>query len=80
VVTVTFKTKGDHTLMTLLHSDLPKVDLAKAHEEGWNYFLDKLVDHFGSGARRRQKHPKPSDVGAENLKGTTEEHSYLSSR
>jgi uncharacterized protein YndB with AHSA1/START domain len=54
IVTVTFKKKEEETLMTLLHSDLPDDDLAKAHEEGWNYFLDKLADHFGNRAHRRR--------------------------
>ena len=51
-VTLTFEKKGEDTLMTLTHSDLPDDELAKAHDAGWKYFLDKLVDHFGSGARR----------------------------
>jgi len=45
-VTLTFKKKGDGTLMTLTHSDLPKDEKAKAHEGGWNYFLDKLVEYY----------------------------------
>jgi uncharacterized protein YndB with AHSA1/START domain len=53
-VTVTFQKKGEDTLMTLVHSDLPDDDLAKAHEKGWNYFLDKLADHFASAVRRRK--------------------------
>jgi uncharacterized protein YndB with AHSA1/START domain len=53
-VTVTFQKKGEDTLMTLLHSDLPSNEGAKAHEKGWIYFLDKLVEHFGSGVRQRK--------------------------
>jgi uncharacterized protein YndB with AHSA1/START domain len=53
-VTVTFQKKGEDTLMTLLHSDLPSNEVAKAHEKGWIYFLDKLVEHFGSGVRQRK--------------------------
>lgn len=45
-VTVTFKKKGSDTLLTLVHSDLPKNELAKAHTQGWTYFLDKLTTHF----------------------------------
>ena len=52
-VTVTFQKKGEDTLMTLVHSDLPDHELAKGHEQGWPYFLDKLVIHFGSEARRK---------------------------
>jgi hypothetical protein len=53
-VTVTFKKKGENTLMTLAHSDIPNTDGGRGHEEGWNYFLDQFVDRFGSGARRRK--------------------------
>ena len=42
-VVVTFEKKGTNTLMTLTHSDLPDDELAQGHNEGWNYFLDKLV-------------------------------------
>lgn len=45
-VTVTFAKKSAGTLMTLVHSDLPDDEKAKAHEGGWNYFLDKLVGTF----------------------------------
>lgn len=45
-VIVTFQKKGEETLMTLIHSDLPNDEEAKEHEKGWSYFLDKLVDHF----------------------------------
>lgn len=45
-VTVTFKKKGDSTLMTLVHSGLPNNSNGKAHDEGWNYFLDIFRDIF----------------------------------
>ncbi|HZE97126.1 MAG TPA: SRPBCC domain-containing protein, partial [Planctomycetota bacterium] len=50
IVTVTFKKKGEGSLMTLVHSGLPDDDGGRAHEEGWSHFLDKLVGHFGRGA------------------------------
>ncbi len=53
-VTVTFEKKGEETLMTLRHTDLPVADVAKGHEKGWNYFLDKWTDHWGGEARRRK--------------------------
>ena len=46
ILTLTFKKKGDETLMTLVHSGLPDDDLGRGHEAGWNYFLDKLLGHF----------------------------------
>jgi len=48
-VTVTFEKKGEGTLMTLVHSGLPDNEGGKGHQEGWNYFLDKLVDQWGQG-------------------------------
>jgi uncharacterized protein YndB with AHSA1/START domain len=54
-VTVTFKKKGDETLMTLVHSDLPDHELAKGHEKGWNYFLDVLSEQFGNGSRKEYR-------------------------
>jgi uncharacterized protein YndB with AHSA1/START domain len=45
-VTVTFEKKGEGTLMTLHHAGLPDEEIAKNHEKGWNYFLDKLVEQF----------------------------------
>ncbi len=45
-VTVNFKKKGQDTLMTLIHSDLPNTEAAKGHEEGWTYFLDGVVKRF----------------------------------
>jgi len=53
-VTLTFKIKGDDTLMTLVHSRLPDTAGGRSHEAGWNFFLDKLVDHFGGGAQRKK--------------------------
>lgn len=38
--------------MTLVHSDLPDTDGGRSHQKGWNYFLDKLVDHLGTRAHR----------------------------
>lgn len=52
-VTVTFKKKGEETLMTLVHSDLPDADEGRAHEGGWNYFMELFREQFGSGSRRK---------------------------
>jgi uncharacterized protein YndB with AHSA1/START domain len=51
-VTVTFQKKGEDTLMTLVHSDLPDCERAKGHENGWNYFLGVFKEQFGSGSRK----------------------------
>jgi uncharacterized protein YndB with AHSA1/START domain len=52
-VTVTFRKEGDHTLMTLVHSDLPDAEKARSHEKGWNYFLDLLPKHFAGALTRK---------------------------
>jgi len=53
IVTVTFKKQGDDTLMTLVHSGLPDDEKGKSHQQGWPYFLDKLVATLSSRARSR---------------------------
>jgi uncharacterized protein YndB with AHSA1/START domain len=53
-VTVTFTRKGEDTLMTLIHSDLPDHELARGHEKGWNYFLDLFPGQFGNSARKEK--------------------------
>jgi len=51
-VTITFKKRGENTLMTLIHSNLPDSDLAKTHEQGWNYFLGIFPEQFGDASSR----------------------------
>src|ERR1700733_11003715 len=53
-VTVAFKKKGEDTLMTLVHSGLPDDDVAKSHENGWNYFLGRFLDQFGGTSAKEQ--------------------------
>jgi uncharacterized protein YndB with AHSA1/START domain len=53
-VTVTFKKQGGKTLMTLVHSDLPDTDGGRAHEEGWNYYLDIFPEQFTDAPRKRE--------------------------
>jgi uncharacterized protein YndB with AHSA1/START domain len=50
-VTVTFEKRGEDTLMTLVHSDLPDHELARGHEKGWNYFAGIFREQFGDGTR-----------------------------
>lgn len=54
-VTCTFKKQGDGTLMTLVHSGLPKDKKARAHEGGWNYFMDKIVEQYAKKVSRKKK-------------------------
>jgi uncharacterized protein YndB with AHSA1/START domain len=53
-VTVTFQEKGEDTLMTLVHSDLPDTEGGRGHEKGWNYFLDIFPEQFVDGSRERK--------------------------
>jgi uncharacterized protein YndB with AHSA1/START domain len=54
-VTVTFQKKGENTLMTLVHSELPNTDGGRAHEKGWNYFLEIFREQFGNGSRQKYR-------------------------
>jgi uncharacterized protein YndB with AHSA1/START domain len=45
-VIVTFQSKGEGTLMTLLHSGLPDTDGGRGHDKGWNFFLDNFSMQF----------------------------------
>jgi len=53
-VTVTFQKKGESTLMTLVHSDLPDDEKARSHEKGWNFFLGKFSEGFGDASKKKE--------------------------
>ena len=46
VVTVTFTEKGDETLVSLSHANLPDDDYGRAHDGGWAGYLKKLGGRF----------------------------------
>ena len=48
VVTVTFQEKGEDTLLTLRHENLPDDEEGRVHEPGWNHFLGRLADAFAA--------------------------------
>ena len=48
VVTVTFKAKGDDTLLTLRHANLPDDEMGQAHDGGWKHFLGLLEQRFAT--------------------------------
>jgi uncharacterized protein YndB with AHSA1/START domain len=52
LVTLTFEKRGEDTLLTLVHSDLPDHERARGHEKGWTYFLGVFNEQFGSGSRK----------------------------
>ena len=45
-VTVTFKSKGKDTMMTLVHSGLPNTGGGRSHEKGWTFFLDGFLSQL----------------------------------
>ena len=47
-VTLTFEPKGDATLLTLRHSDVPDDELGRAHQDGWNFIVGAIADRFAS--------------------------------
>jgi uncharacterized protein YndB with AHSA1/START domain len=42
VVTVDFVQKGEDTLLSINHANLPDSDKGRMHETGWNHFLGQL--------------------------------------
>jgi uncharacterized protein YndB with AHSA1/START domain len=53
-VTVTFDKKGENTLMTLVHSDLPDTEGGRGHENGWNFILDGFTDQFAKAPDKKK--------------------------
>ncbi len=53
-VTVTFKKTDEGTLMTLVHSDLPDNSKGRAHNDGWNEFMDLFPKQFKSSTRKKK--------------------------
>jgi uncharacterized protein YndB with AHSA1/START domain len=51
VVTVTFQESGDATVMTLVHSGLPDAEVARSHENGWNYFVGTFAEKFAVNSK-----------------------------
>ncbi len=49
-VTVTLEPKGQGTLLTLRHRDLPDDRLGRQHEEGWGFITDALAQRLGTRA------------------------------
>lgn len=53
-VVVTFKKKGNDTLMTLVHSGLPDTEGGRSHSKGWSYFLDMFPLQFAGASGKRK--------------------------
>jgi uncharacterized protein YndB with AHSA1/START domain len=50
-VRIALEAKGNDTLLTLRHSDLPDDEMGRRHEEGWKFIAGALAD--GMASRRR---------------------------
>lgn len=48
-VEVTLTPDGDHTIVRLVHSDLPSSESAGAHATGWDHYLERLEIAGGGG-------------------------------
>ncbi len=48
IVAVTFEKKGEDTVVTLNHANLPDDEKGRVHERGWNQILDKYVEQFAA--------------------------------
>jgi uncharacterized protein YndB with AHSA1/START domain len=48
-VEVTLAADGEHTVVRLVHRDLPSEDSAGSHAEGWDHYLDRLKVAGASG-------------------------------
>jgi uncharacterized protein YndB with AHSA1/START domain len=46
VVSLRFEAKGDETLVTLRHANLPDDEMGRRHGEGWGYALDGIESRF----------------------------------
>jgi uncharacterized protein YndB with AHSA1/START domain len=58
-VTVTFAKAEGGTRMTLVHAGLPDNEAGRAHDEGWNYFLDKFPKGLGRKSAKKNSKQKP---------------------
>lgn len=52
MVTLTFRKQGKETRMTLVHSGLPDTEAGRAHEKGWNHFLDIFPGQFRNSSHK----------------------------
>jgi uncharacterized protein YndB with AHSA1/START domain len=46
IVTVTFRAKGDETLLTLNHANLPDTELGRMHQKGWEHYAGIFEERF----------------------------------
>lgn len=49
-VTVSLVAKGDATVFSLVHANLPDTSGGKSHANGWTYFLEQFEKHLSQPA------------------------------
>ena len=52
VVTVTFESKGDDTVVTLNHANIPDDDYGRMHDEGWKQCLGLFGEQYPASRAR----------------------------
>lgn len=58
MVSVTFRKRGDETLMTLVHSGFPSLSSTRAHRAAWNRVLADLGESLTRRADKRRSQAK----------------------
>ena len=48
MVTISLEPKGDRTLLTLTHADVPDDELGRSHEEGWKFIVGAVEQRFAA--------------------------------
>jgi uncharacterized protein YndB with AHSA1/START domain len=48
IVTVTFEARGEDTLVTLRHTNVPDDEMGRRHHEGWSFVLGAIAARFAS--------------------------------
>jgi len=52
-VVVTFEPRGEDTVLTLHHYNLPDAASASAHKEGWGIYMNQFEQSFKKAAQQR---------------------------
>lgn len=52
LVTVTFQKRGEETLLTLLHENLPDDEVGRSHLRGWEYLLGQFTDRYAGNCNQ----------------------------
>jgi uncharacterized protein YndB with AHSA1/START domain len=53
LVQLSFDAKGEQTVMTLRHSNVPDDEMGRRHEQGWGFVLGAIAERFTRQAKGR---------------------------